>query len=72
MGGPKENFDAAWSTIVKSAVTVSSAPQMQAPDTKGDWQITGGYALFRLLPGAYATLLVKRIQAAPERLRTPP
>jgi hypothetical protein len=46
IGGPKENFDAAWSTIVKDVVTVSSAPQMQAAESRGDWQITGGFAPF--------------------------
>src|SRR6187397_2477380 len=28
LSSPKENFDAAWSTIVKETVTVSNAPQM--------------------------------------------
>ena len=46
LGGPKENFDAAWSTIVKEAVTVSEAPQMLAADHKGEWQVTGGFAPF--------------------------
>ena len=36
LASPKENFDAAWSTIVKEAVTVSSAPQMFPADTKGE------------------------------------
>jgi hypothetical protein len=43
---PKENFDAAWSTIVKEAVTVSSAPQMFPADTKGEWLLAGGFAPF--------------------------
>jgi hypothetical protein len=43
---PKENFDAAWTTIVKEAVTVPAAPQMLPADSKGDWQITGGFAQF--------------------------
>src|SRR6186997_3106937 len=34
LGDPKENFDAAWETIVKEAVTVSSAPQMFPADTR--------------------------------------
>ena len=46
LGSPKENFDAAWSTVVKEAVTVSAAPQMFPADTKGEWLIAGGYAPF--------------------------
>ena len=46
LSSSKENFDAAWSTIVKEAVTVSDAPQMFHADTKGEWQIAGGYAPF--------------------------
>ena len=43
---PKENFDAAWATIVKEAVTVTAAPQMMPADGKGEWQITGGFSPF--------------------------
>jgi hypothetical protein len=46
IGTPKENFDAAWETIVKEAVTVSSAPQMFPSDTKGEWLVAGGFAPF--------------------------
>ena len=46
LGSPKENFDAAWDTIVKEAVTVSTAPQMFPADPKGEWQLAGGYAPF--------------------------
>lgn len=46
LGTPKENFDAAWSTIVKEAVTVTSAPQMFPSDMKGEWQVAGGFAGF--------------------------
>jgi hypothetical protein len=46
LNSAKENFDAAWSTIVKEAVTVSSAPQMFPADTKGEWQLAGGFAPF--------------------------
>lgn len=46
IGTPKENFDAAWETIVKEAVTVSSAPQMFPSDPKGEWLIAGGFAPF--------------------------
>lgn len=46
IGSAKENFDAAWATIVKEAVTVSSAPQMFPSDPKGEWQLAGGFAPF--------------------------
>ena len=46
VGAPKENFDAAWETIVKETVAVASAPQMFPAETKGEWQIAGGYAPF--------------------------
>ena len=46
LSSPKENFDAAWSTIVKEAVPVSAAPQMMAADTKGEWLLAGGFAPF--------------------------
>lgn len=43
---PKENFDAAWSTIVKEAVLVSGTPQMIPSDAKGEWLITAGFSSF--------------------------
>ena len=46
LGNPKENFDAAWETIVKEAVTVSSVPQMFPADTRGEWLLAGGFAPF--------------------------
>lgn len=46
VGSPKENFDAAWETIVKEAVTVSAAPQMFPSDPKGEWLLAGGFAPF--------------------------
>src|SRR6188768_334671 len=46
LGSPSENFDAAWSTIAKEAVTITQAPQMQPADSKGEWQIAGGFAPF--------------------------
>ena len=42
---PKENFDAAWETIVKEAVPVS-APQMIPAENKGEWSVAGGFASF--------------------------
>jgi hypothetical protein len=46
LNSPKENFDAAWTTIVKEAVTVTAAPEMMAADNKGEWLLAGGYAPF--------------------------
>ncbi|HMO81480.1 MAG TPA: hypothetical protein PKD24_11890 [Pyrinomonadaceae bacterium] len=46
LGNSTENFNAAWNTIVKEAVTVTSAPQMFPADTKGEWQLAGGFASF--------------------------
>ena len=46
LGSPKENFEAAWATIVKEAVTVSAAPQMFPSDPKGEWLGAGGFAPF--------------------------
>ena len=46
LGSPNENFDAAWQTIVKQAVTVSAAPQMFPSDKKGEWLMAGGFAPF--------------------------
>jgi hypothetical protein len=46
IGGPKDNFDAAWKAIVKEAVTVSAAPQMAPSDNKGEWLVVGGFAPF--------------------------
>lgn len=46
LGSPKENFEAAWKTIVKETVSVSSAPQMMDADNKGEWLLAGGFAPF--------------------------
>jgi hypothetical protein len=43
---PKENFDAAWTMIVKEAVPVSAAPEMSPNENKGEWVVTGGFAPF--------------------------
>ena len=43
---PKENFGAAWKTIVAEAVTVSAEPQMFPSDNKADWKVEGGFAPF--------------------------
>lgn len=44
--GAKENFDAAWETVVKEMVKVSAAPEMQPSATEDGWQIQSGYAPF--------------------------
>lgn len=46
IGSPQENFDAAWTSIVKEAVTVSASPQMFPSDSKGEWLVAGGFAPF--------------------------
>lgn len=46
LGSSKENFDAAWPTIVKEAVNVSTAPQMQPANNKDGWEIVSGAAPF--------------------------
>lgn len=43
----KENFDAAWETVVKKMVTVSAAPEMQAPSKEDGWEAQSGYAPFQ-------------------------
>ncbi len=42
----KKNFDAAWETVVKEMVTVSTAPEMQSPLTENGWEVQTGYASF--------------------------
>ncbi|MEN9547623.1 MAG: hypothetical protein RIR12_214 [Bacteroidota bacterium] len=42
----KDNFDAAWETVVKESVTTSTAPEMQTPATKNGWEAQTGYAPF--------------------------
>ena len=46
IGTPRQNFDAAWTAIVKETVTVTSAPQMAPDESRGDWQLVGGFAPF--------------------------
>lgn len=42
----KENFDLAWTSIVKEMVTVSSASEMQAVTTENGWETQTGFAPF--------------------------
>ena len=42
----KENFDAAWETVVKETVKVSSAPEMQPVAKEDGWEVQSGAAQF--------------------------
>jgi hypothetical protein len=42
----KENFDAAWQTVVKGMVKVSAAPQMTNPVNDDGWDVLSGFAAF--------------------------
>ncbi len=42
----KENFDLAWTSLVKEMVTVSKAPEMQPVSTENGWETQSGYAPF--------------------------
>jgi hypothetical protein len=42
----KENFDAAWETVVKGTVNVSTAPQMSSPVNGNEWEAQSGVAGF--------------------------
>lgn len=40
----KENFDMAWTALVKETITVSTAPEMQPAATENGWEIQSGHA----------------------------
>ncbi len=42
----RENFDAAWQTVVMGMVNVSTAPQMASPATDDGWEIQSGFSPF--------------------------
>ena len=42
----KANFDAAWDTVVKATVNVSTAPQMVSPTADDGWEAQSGVAAF--------------------------
>jgi hypothetical protein len=46
-GNSKENFDAAWETVVKEMVKVSAAPEMQPVAKEDGWEAQSGYAPFQ-------------------------
>jgi hypothetical protein len=45
-GNSKENFAAAWQTLVKEAGDVAAAPQMFPSSNPEDWAMEGGFAPF--------------------------
>jgi hypothetical protein len=54
----KANFDAAWETVVKEAVTVSTPPEMQPAATENGWEAQSGYAPFEAEGNKGIALLV--------------
>jgi len=54
----KENFDLAWTSLVKEMVTVSSEPGMQPPATENGWETQSGLAPFESDGNKGAVLLV--------------
>ncbi len=46
-GSSKENFDAAWETVVKEMVKPSSAPEMQPVAKEDGWEAQSGHAPFQ-------------------------
>jgi hypothetical protein len=47
IGNAKENFDAAWSTVVAEAVSPASSPEMFPADSRDGWEVTSGHAPFQ-------------------------
>jgi hypothetical protein len=42
----KENFDLAWTSLVKEMVTAGTRPEMQPAATENGWEVQSGYAAF--------------------------
>jgi hypothetical protein len=42
----KENFEMAWTSLIKEMVTVSGEPEMQAPVTENGWEVISGHSTF--------------------------
>lgn len=42
----KDNFDAAWESVVKEMVTVAGKPEMQTPVKEDGWEAQSGYSQF--------------------------
>jgi hypothetical protein len=55
---PRENFDLAWTSLVKEMVTVSGDPQMQDPEKENGWETQSGYAPFESDAGKGVVLLI--------------
>ncbi|HKP69254.1 MAG TPA: hypothetical protein VJV05_08220 [Pyrinomonadaceae bacterium] len=54
----KDNFDAAWQTIVKDALSPSSPPEMQPSVSKDGWEVLSGFAQFEKDGAKGAAVLV--------------
>lgn len=54
----KENFDAAWETVVKEMVKVSAPPEMQPAASENGWEVQSGYAPFEAEGSKGIVLLV--------------
>ena len=48
-GNSRENFDAAWKTLIKEGGDVAAAPQMFPSNNQEDWALEGGFAPFEIL-----------------------
>ncbi len=44
----KENFDMAWTSLVKETIPVSTAPEMQPAATENGWEIQSGHAPYEI------------------------
>jgi hypothetical protein len=44
----KDNFDAAWESVVKEMVKITTPPTMQAPAKEDGWEAQSGYSPFEL------------------------
>ena len=58
LGSSKENFDAAWQTVVKETVNIAAAPEMQSLGNKDGWEIVSGSAPFEKDGAKGVTVLV--------------
>jgi hypothetical protein len=54
---PRENFDLAWTSLVKEMVTVSGEPEMHNPETENGWETQSGYASFETEDGKGMVML---------------
>ncbi|MBK6938016.1 MAG: hypothetical protein IPH18_14900 [Chitinophagaceae bacterium] len=54
----KENFEAAWETVVKGMVNVTTEPEMQTPNSENGWEAQSGYGSFEMEGNKGIVLLV--------------